>query len=139
MKVYLAGMLSTIKTRKAQAAELRVAGIKVTSHWIDETVPYNVEMKDIPEVYHAETAVIDIQDIDDCDVFVEFVPTDTELVDATLRSSSRGGHHFEMGYAYATGKRVMVVGDKENVFHYLPRIEHFATWAEAKFVLVAIC
>ena len=134
MKVYLAGMFSTIKTRKQQAAELRAMDIVVTARWVDETVPHNVEMKDLGDQYHIETSVADIEDIDAADVFVEFVPSDTELVDATLRSSSRGGRHFEMGYAYAKGKIIYVVGPKENVFHHLPAstIQHFATWDEAK-------
>jgi nucleoside 2-deoxyribosyltransferase len=144
MKVYLAGMFSTIKTRKAQAAELRALGIEVTSRWIDETVPHNVEMKDISDAYHEETATADIDDIEACDVFVEFVPSDAELVYATLRSSSRGGRHFEMGYAYKAGTTIFVVGTKENVFHHLPAgfrnkpgIRHFATWEDAKFALMA--
>jgi len=133
MKVYLAGMFSTIATRKAQAAELRASGIEVTSRWIDETVPHNVEMKDVPEQYLAETAIADVEDIDAATFFVEFVPTDRELVAATVQSSSRGGRHFEMGYAYHAGLVILVVGPKENVFHYLPGpIRHFETFAEMK-------
>jgi nucleoside 2-deoxyribosyltransferase len=144
MKVYLAGMFFTIKDRKAQATELRALGIGVTSRWVEETVPHTVEVKDVPDKYLEETAVADIDDIEACDVFVEFVPSDTELVDVTVRASSRGGRHFEMGYAYCAGKTIFVVGPKENVFHHLPegfrnkpRIRHFATWEDVKFALMA--
>ena len=119
LKVYLAGMFSTIKQRKAQAAELRAVGVEVTSRWIDEIVPHNVEMKDVPELYHQETSIADIEDIDAADVFVGFVPTAEELVAATVASSSRGGRHVEFGYAL--GKMpIFIVGAKENVFHHLP-------------------
>jgi hypothetical protein len=140
MKVYLAAMFSTIKARKAQAAELRSLGIEVTSRWVDETVPHNVEMKDLVDQYHVETSEADTDDIDAADVFVEFVPSDAELVDATLRSSSRGGRHFEMGWAARGGKIILVVGSHENVFHYHPRVKqrHVSTWEEAKEVLVAL-
>jgi len=138
MKVYLAGMFSTIALRKEQAAMLRSHGIEVTSRWIDENVPHNVETKDLPNTYHEETAVADIQDIDAADVFIMFVPEDKELVDATLRSASRGGRHFEMGYAYAGGpQEVLVCGPKENVFHHLPDVLHFETFEEILQFLVA--
>ena len=139
LSVYLAGMFSTIKIRKAQAAELRAVGIEVTSRWIDETVPHNAETKDVPEKYLKETAIADIEDIDDADIFLAFVPTAEELIAATVTASSRGGRHVEFGYALGTGKPIFVVGHKENVFHYYPYLafgqSHFETFREA---LVAI-
>src|SRR5271170_398584 len=121
MKVYLAGMFSTIATRKAQAAELRALGIEVTSRWIDETVPHNVSMKDVPDEYHRETSQADIQDILNADAFIMFVPSAMELIEAPVLNSSRGGRHFEMGFAYALNKPIFVCGPKENVFHHLPK------------------
>lgn len=120
MKLYLAGMFSTIKLRKQQAAELRNVGIEVTSRWIDETVPHTVEIKDVPEVYLQETSIVDLEDIDRADALVSFVPSAQELVDATVSASSRGGRHVEFGYAIGKSKPIIVVGPRENVFHYLP-------------------
>ena len=43
-----------------------------------------------------------------------------------------GGHHVEFGLALAQNKGVIVVGPRENVFHYLlPDSQMFATWNEA--------
>ena len=36
-----------------------------------------------------------------------------------------GGMNFETGFAYAKGKRVIVVGPRVHVFHYLPQIEWY--------------
>jgi len=80
-----------------------------------------------------------VQDINAADIFLSFVPSDKELVDATVRSSSRGGRHFEFGYAYGQGKLCVFVGPKENVFHYLPLgVRHFETYQEAKDFLLLL-
>jgi hypothetical protein len=43
-----------------------------------------------------------------------------------------GGHHVEFGLALAQNKGVIVVGLRENVFHYLlPDSQMFATWNDA--------
>jgi hypothetical protein len=50
----------------------------------------------------------------------------TEIPNAT---PATGGRHVEFGLALAQGKRVIVVGPRENVFHYLlPDSQIFATW-----------
>ena len=36
----------------------------------------------------------------------------------------RGGRHVEFGMALALGKPIFVYGHKENIFHYLPQVEH---------------
>lgn len=130
-KIYIAGMFSTKELRKEQALSLMALGHTVTSHWIDETVPHTVTMKDLPNQYHQETALCDVSDIDDSDLFIEFVPTYAELVDAPVSSVSRGGRHWEMGYAWAKGKEIWVCGPKENIFHHLPeRVHHFFDFME---------
>jgi hypothetical protein len=40
----------------------------------------------------------------------------------------RGGKHVETGISLALGKRILLVGSAENVFHDLPDVEHFADW-----------
>lgn len=125
--VYVAGMFSMKEYCKKQAAILSSHGFVVTSRWIYETVPHNVTMKNLPDEYHKETAAADIEDIKHAEYFVQFVPTDTELVDTPVRFAARGGRHWEMGYAYALGKKIIVIGPKENIFHYLPGVIHLPT------------
>lgn len=50
-------------------------------------------------------------------------------------SANRGGRHVEYGIALARGVRVIVVGHRENIFHWLPQVEFFASWPEAKAAL----
>lgn len=51
-------------------------------------------------------------------------------------SSRRGGRHVEFGGALALGKRLIVIGHRENIFHCLPQVEFFGCWEDA---LRALC
>ena len=42
----------------------------------------------------------------------------------------RGGRHVELGLALAWGKKVVVVGPRENVFCALPQVYHYWNWGE---------
>lgn len=65
----------------------------------------------------------------------EILPVDYEPLAAALNrraaKASRGGRHVEFGLAVGRGKRCIVVGPRENVFHLLPTVEHYADWAAA--------
>ena len=47
------------------------------------------------------------------------------------QTAAAAGHHVEFGYALAQGKRIILVGHRENVFNYLPEIEFVETWPQA--------
>lgn len=49
--------------------------------------------------------------------------------------ANRGGRHVEYGIALARGVRVIVVGYRENIFHWLPQVEFCETWEQA----LALC
>jgi hypothetical protein len=59
-------------------------------------------------------ARLDLNDIDACDVYLL-------LSDEVL---GRGGKDFEGGYAFAKRKRLVVVGPRAHVFHYLPGVRY---------------
>jgi hypothetical protein len=157
MKVYLASMFSDKDRVLARGNELAEMGIECTSRWPLETAPHNATIKDFPDEYFRETAVFDLQDIIAADKLVMFVPSDTQLMDSTPRSMSRGGRHFETGFFYGlimaarhdgsaedderSPQELIVVGPRENVFHFLdgegaakpfPMIRQFLTWDECK-------
>lgn len=152
MRVYIASMFSDKARVLQRGNELADLGIECTSRWAAETVPHNAEMKDIPDEYHRETAVADIQDILKSDVVILTVPDPQMLVDATVSSSSRGGRHFESGLVYGLmlsqmmdggrpTRELIIIGKRENVFHHLngrgvaailPTIMVIATWGEVK-------
>ena len=146
-----------------RAEELRAEGIEVTARWLKETVPGTAQIKDVKPDYLRETAKIDIEDILFANVVVLNVPSteDLEAYNIPISSWARGGRHFEAGFQYATimlfqylpdfirsrgARRLVLVGHKENVFHFLdnlekngaidgldlPEILTFETWKEAK-------
>lgn len=61
-----------------------------------------------------EVATRNTADIERCD----------SLVLLTTGEPSRGGRHFETGYAIALGKPVLMVGPPEHAFQHLPGIRH---------------
>jgi hypothetical protein len=162
MKVYIASWFASKDAMKQHAQDLRALGIEITSRWLEEKVAGNIQIKDVADDYLRETAQIDIEDILSASIVVLNVPSveDLKAADIPVSSWARGGRHFESGFQYALmmlsqylptriqdrgHRRLMLVGHKENVFHYLdgikdiqadgidlPSILTFETWAEAK-------
>jgi hypothetical protein len=87
------------------------AGHDVTSRWIEGR-------GDGPEVAAAE----DLEDVLRADCLVSF----TEEPAASVSWAARGGRHVEFGLALAAGKRLCLVGPRENIFHFLSRVEVYS-------------
>lgn len=73
----------------------------------------------------------DYDDVRGCDLCISF----TEPPRSDGRG--RGGRHVEFGIALALGKLVWIVGPRENIFHWLPRVSHFEIWPDALAALEA--
>lgn len=118
MRVYLTGSMHRQKELRGYADELISNGVSVDSHWLWATddPASRSERRDI--------AMRNINALLAADVVVVFTDQDRR---------SRGGHHFEYGFAVglqALGVcRVVVVGDPENVFHDVDGVEHYPDWA----------
>jgi nucleoside 2-deoxyribosyltransferase len=68
---------------------------------------------------------------EDCE---DLMAADAVIIFTEIRNTvlATGGRHVEFGLALAQGKRVIIVGPRENVFHYLvPDSQIFATWNKA--------
>lgn len=91
--VYIAGRFSKRETFRKYRASLEIQGYEVRCRWLDQV--RDAESHEIEKIMQR-----DIEDIDASDVVI---------VDGEL--SSKGGMLFEMGYAYAKGKRVYLIGD----------------------------
>jgi hypothetical protein len=169
MKVYIASNFADKDRVKARGVELAAMGIECTSRWALETAPHNCKITDKPAQYMRETAVFDVQDILSADKVVLTVPSPEQLMNLTPHQMSRGGRTFESGLIYglilaqylavggktyqdyATAMRgcsseLIVMGEKENVFHFLDGTETAAnlpvvvvipTWEEVKQYLAA--
>ena len=59
------------------------------------------------------------------------------VIVVTGEPSTSGGLHAEFGMALALKKRLILVGPRENVFHTLPQVEHYASWSQLVMALAA--
>lgn len=124
MRVYLASQYARREELKSYADQLQSIGIDSTARWLNENADLNGKMSNHTLLENAEIAQRDIEDVDKAEAVLLFTNgSETKIV--------RGAHHFELGYAYGRGKKVFTVGPRDNVFHYLPCVVNFPTWAEA--------
>lgn len=72
----------------------------------------------------AKFANDDWEDVTGADLVINFT-------EPPRAEANRGGRHVEFGIALALGKRVMVIGHRENLFHWLPQVEFYEWWEEA--------
>lgn len=126
MRIYLASRYSRFPELQTYRAELEAAGHIVTSRWINgdhqiDDAGLSLQAKEAERIRFAQE---DRDDLLCADCVISFT-------EAPRSSNSRGGRHVEHGMALAVGKRVIVVGHRENVFHCLPEVEFFRTWQEA--------
>jgi nucleoside 2-deoxyribosyltransferase len=125
MKVYLASRYSRAQQNRLVRADLQALGHTVTSRWIDGG--HELTKEGSRQSDHAERirfAQEDWADLMAADCVISFT-------EEPRQTNARGGRHVEFGAALATGKRVIVIGWRENVFHCLPQVEFFETWEEA--------
>jgi len=93
------------------AKRLRDEGYDITSRWV-----YGEEEGKTNE----DIAIFDIDDLDDADTVISF----TQPYGTMYKG---GGRNVEFGYGYAENKRMILIGERENVFHWLPSVEQFNT------------
>lgn len=123
MQVYLAGRYSQKEDIKVKARELESLGIEVTSSWLEEPHSPQVGLTELTPDLARFYAHQDLTDIYRADLVILFtVDPNTPTV--------RGGRHFESGFAHGLGRPLILCGPRENVFHYLPSVKQYDTWAE---------
>lgn len=125
MKVYLAARFSRHDEMRGVRDVLEHAlGHQVTSRWIDlhggdqlESAAAEQLNREPWEVAHFGQH--DIEDLQAADAVISFTSAD---------GGGKGGRHVEFGIGLALGKRMIVVGPREHIFHTLPQVEHFPDW-----------
>lgn len=117
MKIYIAAPYPCREEALRWATALQEAGHVVTARWVfaheDEKDP----------VSQQSYASIDITDILMADILVLMTGYRGDR-------SWTGGRHWETGYAYAMGRKVIVVGPRESVFHHLLDVQQYDTIEE---------
>lgn len=125
MTIYLAARYSHRERMLRVADVLTTLGHEVTSRWIrgDHQITDGGLSDESQRVMRTRFATEDIEDLRRAECCISF----TEEPRSTL---TRGGRHVEFGAAIALGKRCIVVGPRENVFHCMPQVEVFDTLGE---------
>lgn len=126
MKIYLAARFSRQAEMRGYAEQLERAGHEVTSRWIDPQDEQAYE--ELTPAGCKKCAEHDVADVLRADAIIAF----TEPPEP---NTSRGGRHVEFGIAIAAGNVLMIVGPRENVFHWLPEVNQFDSFTAC---LVAI-
>lgn len=107
----------------AYAKDLEALGYVITSRWLlgNHETASNRGLGPVDPHDSMPWALEDIEDVISADIVISF--TEPARVEA-----GRGGRHVEYGLALGLGKRCIVVGHRENVFHCLPQVEFYETW-----------
>lgn len=133
-RIYLSGQFEDGARLCEVRLQLQGSGYSVTSRWLDSAAagPATAQASDPgAQTRLSGIARQDFEDIDRSDLVVVFNP-------AEASSIGRGGRHVETGYALARGKRVIVVGARGNVFHWLPEITVVPDWPALLSLLAAV-
>ena len=136
-RAYLAGRYSRREELLGYAADLATIGIEVRARWLLGLHQYGADAdraqldlgKDAEMA--ARFATEDVDDLLAADMVISF----TE--EPRKPSTNRGGRHVEFGMALLANRwlavpmRLVVVGHRENAFHWLPGVEFYPTWSAA--------
>jgi nucleoside 2-deoxyribosyltransferase len=122
-----------VKIRKCLIAN----NINVTSRWLTQggVIKQLIGVRKCDIVENQREGCLrvqtnDLEDIDAADVVVVFSPKKAFC-------NSTGGRHVEFGYALGTKKPLILVGFRENVFHWNPKVVCVRTKKELYEVLKA--
>ena len=142
MRIYLAARYSRREELCAYRDQLRALGHDVQARWLDghhqisdTGTPIGEQGEALVEgddgsasersaALRSQFAMDDMEDVVGADVVINFT-------EPPRSNASRGGRHVECGIGIAKGARCIVVGYRENIFHWLQAVEFFPTWDEA--------
>jgi hypothetical protein len=120
MKVFIAAAYARRDECRVYKAALEAVGHQVSSSWLDTTGLGSLVES---EEYRVRWALKDLQEVRACDVLISFTEPP--------KTSVSSGRHAELGVCLNMGRRLIVVGYRENIFHWLPCIEFYASWEAA--------
>lgn len=131
MRVYVAARFQDIGLAREAAQWLRTAGHDVVSTWHDIENPEMVTEKALQRAdrvaFSRQRILRDLAEIEESDALI--------LLAAAAGEPSSGGRHVEFGYAFSRDRRCVVVGEPENLFHFLPGVSVVPGVAEAAVLL----
>lgn len=125
MRFYLAARYSRFPEMQQYAKELEALGHTVTSRWIRGDHDIRAHGQSEADWWMPCWAEEDWEDLHAAECCISFTEPPKDVP-----GRSRGGRHVEFGAALALGKGLVVIGYRENVFHWLPAVTFFATWED---------
>lgn len=138
MKIYLAARYSRREELCLYRSQLQKLGHDVQARWLNgghqlsnEGTPIGDNGEALVESGGDEAAKLrahfandDWEDVNAAECVINFT-------EAPRSGASRGGRHVEMGIALARGVRCIVIGYRENIFHWLPQVEFCENFDQA--------
>lgn len=124
MIIFLAARCSRRDEMKGYAHQLVQIGHVVSSRWIEGN--HELDLTN-PSQHYEDRIRFAREDVDDLcrsHMCVSFTERSRET------SNSRGGRHVEFGIALGVGMCLVVIGHRENVFHYLPHVYFFDNFSD---------
>ena len=149
---YVAGRFERRAELHEVVRKLGSLNIRCTSRWITEEPDISHAHPQRVDEFRCEWSIKDFNDVMEADTLIAFSedltrPSTTgevwegvskigfNLGEGNRRAQlmvpvlwARGGRHVEFGMAIAAQKRIVVIGPRENIFHWLPMIEQFDTF-----------
>lgn len=110
-KIYLSARFDRQEELREYADVLNKKGIEITSRWLWMPAAFaasTLEFKDI-------CASMDLKDVRRSDIVISFT--------GDPKKTSMGGRHIEFGIGLALERRMIVIGERENVFHFIHDVE----------------
>lgn len=107
VRIYLAAPWEAKPQAKEARETLREAGFVVDCRWIDLHTDVDTKHPDLDK-FKAEQALNDVEDLINSDILI------------LLNISKSEGKAVETGMALASGRPVILVGERTNIFHWLP-------------------
>lgn len=141
--IYLAARYSRREELCGYRDKLSELGYLVQARWLDGKhqldavgTPIGESGEHLVESGSSEASILrskfaddDFSDVSGADIVISFTEP------PRVSSKNRGGRHVEFGIALGLGKRVIVVGHRENIFHWLPQVEFCHTWGNCLWIL----
>lgn len=121
MRIYIAASYARREEMLAKSKTLIASGHEITSRWL-------LGDQHLGPAVDAQHDIIDLMAAE-CVLSFTQRPVD---------GYTSGGRHVEFGIAIAAARRCIVIGPRENVFHHLPQVEHYATWEDALMALARV-
>lgn len=119
MRIMLSAPYELRPVMEAYSRHLEHSGHVVTSRWVTGAHELN------SEVLLPGYCLEDEQDVKDANVLLFYAGP------GARKRKMRGGAHTEVGMALAQGKTVLILGSRQNVFHFHPNIVRLANFAAA--------